>query len=482
MNRLGNGAGRSGSESGDRRSSGGSRPRSGSDRRAAGGDRRASSGGDRRSFGSDRGAFGGDRGASGEGRWGGRDNRDGGRSGDDRSQAGPRGGRAARDGKPRTSWTDGGKPRTSWTGGGKPRSGRADDARSRYSAADGGRSRYSADSEGAGNTAGGSARGGSGLRAGDVRSARGDARSTRGDAKSARGDARAARSAAPAGRGPLAGGRVGGAQRRDRAAVPSKAVRRPANRPATNTPPDVHVAGGVRLQKVLASAGFGSRRACENLITGGHVEVDGVPVLELGLRVDPERAIIRVDGMRVQLDADKITVAINKPRGVVSTMHDPRGRPTVAEYVKSHPERLFHVGRLDTDTEGLLLLTNDGDLANRLAHPSHEIPKTYVATVRGRVDRDLGRKLRAGIELEDGTIAVDSFRVIDAAGSETMVEVVLHSGRNRIVRRLLDAVGCPVVRLVRTRVGPIALGTLRPGGSRVLGRDEVGALMSAVGM
>ncbi|WP_366246660.1 pseudouridine synthase, partial [Cellulosimicrobium cellulans] len=245
---------------------------------------------------------------------------------------------------------------------------------------------------------------------------------------------------------------------------------------------DVHVEDGVRLQKVLASAGLGSRRACEELIAAGRVEVDGVRVRELGVRVDPTRAVVHVDGMRLQLDSSRVTLALNKPRGVVSTMHDPEGRPSLAELVADRSERLFHVGRLDADSEGLLLLTNDGELANHLAHPSHEVPKTYLVTVRGRVPGNVANRFLHGIELEDGIVRADSYRVVDQVPDMAMVEVVLHSGRNRVVRRMFEEVGHPVTRLVRTRIGPVALGDLRPGTTRVLGRTELGSLMSAVGL
>ena len=245
---------------------------------------------------------------------------------------------------------------------------------------------------------------------------------------------------------------------------------------------DVHEPGGVRLQKVLAGAGLGSRRACEELISAGRVSVDGVVVRELGVRVDPHTVVLHVDGRRVQLDTSMVTLAFNKPAGVVSTMSDDRGRPSLAQYVADRPERLFHVGRLDAETEGLLLLTNDGELANRLAHPSHGVRKTYLATVSGRVRPAVGAALRAGIQLEDGPVAVDSFRVVDASGDRTLVEVVLHEGRNRIVRRLMEAVGHPVVRLVRTQVGPVRLGHLKPGHLRELTAKELGVLMAEVGM
>ena len=245
---------------------------------------------------------------------------------------------------------------------------------------------------------------------------------------------------------------------------------------------DVHEPGGVRLQKVLAGAGLGSRRACEELISAGRVSVDGVVVRELGVRVDPHTVVLHVDGRRVQLDTSMVTLAFNKPAGVVSTMSDDRGRPSLAQYVADRPERLFHVGRLDAETEGLLLLTNDGELANRLAHPSHGVRKTYLATVSGRVRPAVGAALRAGIQLEDGPVAVDSFRVVDASGDRTLVEVVLHEGRNRIVRRLMEAVGHPVVRLVRTQVGPVRLGHPKPGHLRELTAKELGVLMAEVGM
>jgi 23S rRNA pseudouridine2605 synthase len=277
----------------------------------------------------------------------------------------------------------------------------------------------------------------------------------------------------------------GPAQRQQRPQRPRGAAttRRPA--PARGSEPerDVHVADGVRLQKVLAQAGLGSRRKCEELIADGHVEVDGVLVTELGVRVDPAKAVVHVDGMRVQLDASKITLALNKPLGVVSTMSDPEGRPTLADLVKDRPERLFHVGRLDADSEGLLLLTNDGELANRLAHPRYEIRKTYLVTVAGgEFYPRHGKQLTDGVELEDGLARVDKVRVVDAVPGATMLEVVLHEGRNRIVRRMLEAVGFPVTRLVRTRIGPIALGDLRVGRSRVLGRTELGTLMRDVDM
>jgi 23S rRNA pseudouridine2605 synthase len=237
---------------------------------------------------------------------------------------------------------------------------------------------------------------------------------------------------------------------------------------------------GVRLQKVLAAAGFGSRRACELLITGGRVEVDGVLVTQLGARIEPRTAVIRVDGIRIEIRDDFVYLALNKPRGVLSAMSDTRGRTTVGDLVADRAERLFHVGRLDADSEGLLLLTNDGELAHRLMHPSFEIMKVYLATVTGTVTRGVTRQLRAGVVLEDGLVRVDRFRVVDTTGGRTLVEVTLHEGRKHIVRRLLAEVGHPVQRLVRTSVGPVRLGAQRPGSMRTLTRSEVGQLWELV--
>jgi 23S rRNA pseudouridine2605 synthase len=237
---------------------------------------------------------------------------------------------------------------------------------------------------------------------------------------------------------------------------------------------------GVRLQKVLAQAGVASRRAAEELIAAGRVSVDGEVVSEFGRRVDPDSVVIHVDGVRVVVRQDLVYLALNKPRGVHSTMSDDRGRPSVGDYVRDRPERLFHIGRLDADTEGLLLLTNDGDLAHKLMHPSFEVSKTYLAEVGGSVPRSLGRRLREGVELEDGPVRVDSFRVVDSAGGRTLIEVVLHEGRNHIVRRMLAEVGHPVRRLVRTQIADVRLGDQRPGSLRALNRPEVGSLFTAV--
>ena len=203
---------------------------------------------------------------------------------------------------------------------------------------------------------------------------------------------------------------------------------------------------GVRLQKVLSQAGIASRRVAEKMILDGRVEVDGQLVTELGTRVDPNVSVIRVDGARVMVDDILVHLALNKPRGMHSTMSDDRGRPCIGDLVEHRVrgnKKLFHVGRLDADTEGLMLLTNDGELAHRLMHPSFEVPKTYLATVTGTVPRGLGKKLRAGVELDDGPAHVDDFAVVDAVPGKTLVKVTLHEGRKRIVRRLLAAVGYP---------------------------------------
>lgn len=239
---------------------------------------------------------------------------------------------------------------------------------------------------------------------------------------------------------------------------------------------------GIRLQRVLAQAGIASRRASEQLIDEGRVQVDGKVVRVQGLRVDPERSVIHVDGMRVDTREHQVHLALNKPRGVVSTMNDPEGRPDLSAFLRGRKERLFHVGRLDADTEGLILLTNDGELAHRLAHPSYEVRKTYVAEVPGPIPRDLGRRLRAGVELEDGMVHVDSFRVLASSPGKAMVEVVLHEGRKHVVRRLLAEVGHPVSRLSRTKIGEVTLGDLRPGKTRPLNRDELGGLYTLVGL
>ncbi len=239
---------------------------------------------------------------------------------------------------------------------------------------------------------------------------------------------------------------------------------------------------GIRLQKVLAAAGIGSRRACEVLIGEGRVSVNDEVVTSQGRRVDPEVDVIRVDTMRINTARGLVYLAMNKPRGYVTAMSDPEGRPTVGDLVRDRTERLFHVGRLDADTEGLLLLTNDGELAHRLSHPSYEVPKTYLAEVIGPVARDVGRRLREGVELDDGMVRVDSFKLVDSNSNRVLLELVLHEGRKHIVRRALAEVGHPVQRLLRTSVGPVQLGSQKPGKIRNLTRDELAGLFALVGM
>lgn len=240
----------------------------------------------------------------------------------------------------------------------------------------------------------------------------------------------------------------------------------------------VHTDGGTRLQKVLASAGVASRRVSENLIAEGRVVVDGRVIIEPGVRVDTQQVTIHVDGMQVNLDVEHRYLMFNKPRGVVTTMSDPEGRPAINDYLPDQLQNsgLFHVGRLDAETEGLLLLTNDGDLAHRLTHPSYEVPKTYLVAAEGQMPTKAAKKLEAGIELDDGPISADRCWIMDSSGQQTMVEITLHSGRNRIVRRMFDAVGYPVRRLVRTGIGRLVVGDQTQGTIRELGQQEIGHL------
>ena len=237
--------------------------------------------------------------------------------------------------------------------------------------------------------------------------------------------------------------------------------------------------GLIRLQKLLAQSGVASRRKCEELMLAGLVEVDGEVVTRLGTKVDPTTAVIRVDGKRLPPVSAHVYLVLNKPRGVVSTMSDPEGRRTLSDFVGDRPERLFHVGRLDTDTEGLILLTNDGDFAQRVAHPSYEVDKTYVAEVDGVVAKATVKRLLAGVTLEDGPVEVSAAKVVSTSADRSIIEVVIHEGRNRIVRRLLDEVGHPVRKLTRTAIGPVLLRGLRRGDLRELTLDELGVLLDA---
>jgi 23S rRNA pseudouridine2605 synthase len=241
-------------------------------------------------------------------------------------------------------------------------------------------------------------------------------------------------------------------------------------------------AEGVRLQKVLAAAGIASRRGCEILISEGRVEVNSEIVTEQGRRVDPERDVIRVDRARIPPPRRHRYLALNKPRGVVTTMSDPEGRRTVADLVtKGKKDRLFHVGRLDTDTEGLLILTNDGDFAHRLAHPSYQVTKTYIAEVAGQVGEQALSRLRRGITLEDGPVRPTSVKIVSTAGDKTLLKITIQEGRNRIVRRTMEAVGHPVRRLSRIGIGPVRLGNLKVGEYRDLTREELGGLLDLIG-
>lgn len=230
---------------------------------------------------------------------------------------------------------------------------------------------------------------------------------------------------------------------------------------------------GVRLQKVLAQAGLGSRRTCEDLIERRRVRVNG-EVAVLGRRVDPEVDVVEVDGAQIGVRAGLVHYLLNKPAGVITTAADPHGRPTVVDLVPSEP-RVFPVGRLDADTEGLLLLTNDGDLAHRLTHPSYGVDKEYLVEVDGDPHRGVVRRLREGVELDDGITAPAKVAVL----GDRLLRITIHEGRNRQVRRMCEAVGTPVVRLVRTRIGPLTDRTLGPGQWRALTQDEVRALERA---
>jgi 23S rRNA pseudouridine2605 synthase len=246
------------------------------------------------------------------------------------------------------------------------------------------------------------------------------------------------------------------------------------------THPGLDDDGLIRLQKLLAQSGVASRRRCEELMLAGLVEVDGEVVTRLGTKVDPTTAVVRVEGKRLPPISPHVYLALNKPRGVVSTMSDPEGRRTLSDLVADRPERLFHVGRLDTDTSGLIILTNDGDFAQRLAHPSFEVDKTYVAEVTGEVTKATLRALTDGVTLDDGPVTVSRARIVQHGTGKTIVELVIHEGRNRIVRRLLDHVGHPVTRLTRTRIGPVKLDQLKSGQLRDLTREELGELLDAV--
>jgi len=254
----------------------------------------------------------------------------------------------------------------------------------------------------------------------------------------------------------------------------AKSRRRPPG-PRSKAAPPHRQAEGERLQKVLAAAGLGSRRQCEELITAGRVEIDRHVVTELGTRVDPESREIRVDGEPLP-QTKRVYFAVNKPPGVVSTNRDPAGRPRVVDLVPSGDARLFSVGRLDLNSEGLILLTNDGELANRLAHPRYEVEKVYRVLVVGHPGREVLDALRKGTHLAEGLVRAEQVRVKSHHKESTVLEMVLREGKNREIRRMLAKLGHKVLRLARIAVGPVRIGNLAPGESRPLTRQEIDAL------
>ncbi|MFD4021100.1 pseudouridine synthase [Streptomyces sindenensis] len=306
----------------------------------------------------------------------------------------------------------------------------------------------------------------------------------KGRGSAARGGAKGGPKSAQGGSG--GGFRRGGSPSRPReldAKIEQRNRDRYANKPDIKLP-KTHPGAeqeGERLQKVLARAGMGSRRACEELIEQARVEVNGEIVVEQGMRVDVHKDEIKVDGLTVAAQS-YLFFALNKPAGVVSSMEDPDGRQCLGDYVNNRETRLFHVGRLDTETEGIIMLTNHGELAHRLTHPKYGVKKTYLAAIQGPLPRDLGKRLKDGIQLEDGYARADHFRVVENTGKNYLVEVTLHEGRKHIVRRMLAEAGFPVERLVRTSFGPIPLGDQKSGWLRRLTNTEVGMLMREVGL
>ncbi|NQU21103.1 MAG: rRNA pseudouridine synthase [Candidatus Nealsonbacteria bacterium] len=259
---------------------------------------------------------------------------------------------------------------------------------------------------------------------------------------------------------------------------PRNATKKPQNTAKKPSHEDSPRTDGERLQKVLAAAGVGSRRQCEELILAGRVEVDRKMVTELGTRVDPTDQEIRLDGQALP-KTKRVYYALNKPTGVVSTNSDPAGRPRVIDLIPSQKARLFTVGRLDFHSEGLILVTNDGELANRLTHPRYGVEKTYRVQVAGRPTREILAKLRQGVRLAEGFARVEGVRVKSRHKESAILEMVLREGRNREIRRVLARVGHKVLRLVRVAVGPVKLGNLPPGEHRQLTRDELAALRRA---
>lgn len=233
-----------------------------------------------------------------------------------------------------------------------------------------------------------------------------------------------------------------------------------------------------RLNKVIADAGITSRRGADELIHDGRVSVDGEIVRELGVKVDPDNSVVMVDGETITQSLTKTYLALHKPRGVVSTMYDPEGRPSLSDFISLRTERLFHVGRLDKESEGLILLTNDGEMTFRATHPSYGLEKTYLIQYAGRLPKDAEASLLKGIELEDGLGRVLEFKAL----SPTWIEVTIHEGRYHIIRRLMEAVGVDVLRLIRTRFGPILLGDVLEGRWRDLNKAELVNLRKALNL
>jgi 23S rRNA pseudouridine2605 synthase len=225
----------------------------------------------------------------------------------------------------------------------------------------------------------------------------------------------------------------------------------------------------MRLNKIIADAGITSRRGADELIADGRVTVDGRPIRELGAKIDPENHEVAVDGETIQRSLTKSYLVLHKPKGVLSTMYDPEGRPSLADFIDLRKERLFHVGRLDKDSEGLILLTNDGDLTFRATHPSFGLEKTYIIEFEGRLETGVDKVLLKGVELEDGMGRVLSFKQLSA----NWIEVKIHEGRYHIIRRLMEAVGVEVLRLIRTNFGPISLGDTPEGRWRDLNEQEL---------
>ncbi|CAN2195399.1 RsuA 16S rRNA uridine-516 pseudouridylate synthase and related pseudouridylate synthases [Candidatus Nanopelagicaceae bacterium] len=225
----------------------------------------------------------------------------------------------------------------------------------------------------------------------------------------------------------------------------------------------------MRLNKIIADAGITSRRGADELIADGRVTVDGRPIRELGAKIDPDNHEVAVDGETIKRSLTKSYLALHKPKGVLSTMYDPEGRPSLADFIDLRKERLFHVGRLDKDSEGLILLTNDGDLTFRATHPSFGLEKTYIIEFEGRLEAGVDKVLLKGVELEDGMGRVLSFKQLSA----NWIEVKIHEGRYHIIRRLMEAVGVEVLRLIRTNFGPISLGDTPEGRWRDLNEQEL---------